>query len=125
VYTFYLSFAITIYQLATIFMFCLIMGAWTFTTLIIAIYSIIHNYPGIFKAISPLYSICLFLRNKKHGCGSCLVGLFYASQVYNTIPFSGLHIYYKYINEISLSPFSCIKYSLHMKAIQLSSPVII
>jgi hypothetical protein len=34
-------------------------------------------------------------------------------------------IYYKYINQTSLPPFSCLKYSLHMQAIQLSSPVIV
>jgi hypothetical protein len=34
-------------------------------------------------------------------------------------------IYYKYINEISLPMFSCIKNFLHMQAIQLSNQVII
>jgi KUP system potassium uptake protein len=41
------------------------MAAWTFTTPIIGVYSIIHNYPGIFKAISPLYIVRFFLRNQK------------------------------------------------------------
>ncbi|TVU09760.1 hypothetical protein EJB05_43255, partial [Eragrostis curvula] len=49
------------------FMFSPIMAAWTFTIPIIGVYSIIHNYHGIFKAISPHYIVRFFLRNKKQG----------------------------------------------------------
>ncbi|CAL5081708.1 unnamed protein product [Urochloa decumbens] len=49
------------------FLFSPIMAAWTFTTPIIGVYSIIHYYPGIFKAISPHYIVRFFLRNKKEG----------------------------------------------------------
>ncbi|XP_040383428.1 probable potassium transporter 17 [Oryza brachyantha] len=49
------------------FLFSPIMAAWTFTTPIIGLYSIIHYYPGIFKAISPYYIVHFFLRNKRQG----------------------------------------------------------
>lgn len=49
------------------FLFSPIMAAWTFTTPIIGLYSIVHYYPGIFKAISPHYIVRFFLRNKKEG----------------------------------------------------------
>ncbi|KAF8779737.1 hypothetical protein HU200_002322 [Digitaria exilis] len=49
------------------FLFSPIMAAWTFTTPIIGVYSIVHYYPGIFKAISPHYIVLFFLRNKKEG----------------------------------------------------------
>nr|XP_025886352.1 probable potassium transporter 17 isoform X2 [Solanum lycopersicum] len=44
-----------------------IMGAWTLTTPLIGIYSIIKHYPSIFKAISPHYIALFFLRNGKQG----------------------------------------------------------
>ncbi|XP_020173488.1 probable potassium transporter 17 [Aegilops tauschii subsp. strangulata] len=49
------------------FLFSPIMAAWTFTTPIVGIYSIVRYYPGIFKAISPHYIVHFFLRNKKQG----------------------------------------------------------
>ncbi|KAA8529906.1 hypothetical protein F0562_034490 [Nyssa sinensis] len=49
------------------FLFSPIMGAWTFTTPLVGIYSIIHHYPSIFKAISPHYIIRFFVRNGKEG----------------------------------------------------------
>ncbi|WVZ65151.1 hypothetical protein U9M48_014561 [Paspalum notatum var. saurae] len=49
------------------FLFSPIMAAWTFTTPIIGVYSIVRYYPGIFKAISPHYIVRFFLRNKKEG----------------------------------------------------------
>ncbi|BAT08366.1 Os09g0448200, partial [Oryza sativa Japonica Group] len=49
------------------FLFSPIMAAWTFTTPIIGLYSIVHYYPGIFKAISPYYIVHFFLRNKRQG----------------------------------------------------------
>ncbi|XP_025886352.2 probable potassium transporter 17 isoform X2 [Solanum lycopersicum] len=44
-----------------------IMGAWTLTTPLVGIYSIIKHYPSIFKAISPHYIALFFLRNGKQG----------------------------------------------------------
>ncbi|XP_059655277.1 probable potassium transporter 17 isoform X2 [Cornus florida] len=49
------------------FLFSPIMGAWTFTTPLLGIYSIICHYPSIFKALSPHYIIQFFLRNGKEG----------------------------------------------------------
>ncbi|KAF9624197.1 hypothetical protein IFM89_008135 [Coptis chinensis] len=49
------------------FLFSPIMGAWTLTTPMVGIYSIIHHYPRIFKALSPHYIIHFFLRNGKEG----------------------------------------------------------
>lgn len=49
------------------FLFSPIMAAWTFTTPIIGLYSIIRYYPGIFKAFSPHYAYYFFLRNGKEG----------------------------------------------------------
>uniref|UniRef100_M1D6W3 Potassium transporter n=1 Tax=Solanum tuberosum TaxID=4113 RepID=M1D6W3_SOLTU len=43
------------------------MGAWTLTTPLVGIYSIIKHYPSIFKAISPHYIVLFFLRNGKQG----------------------------------------------------------
>ncbi|GAV89156.1 K_trans domain-containing protein [Cephalotus follicularis] len=49
------------------FLFSPIMGAWTFSTPLVGIYSIIHHYPGIFKALSPHYMVYFFWRNGKEG----------------------------------------------------------
>ncbi|XP_031384196.1 probable potassium transporter 17 isoform X2 [Punica granatum] len=49
------------------FMFSPIMGAWTLSTPLVGIYSIIKNYPGIFKALSPVYIVRYFMRNGKNG----------------------------------------------------------
>ncbi|KAE8076427.1 hypothetical protein FH972_015082 [Carpinus fangiana] len=49
------------------FLFSPIMGMWTLTTPIVGIYSIIHHYPRIFKALSPHYIVHFFLRNGKEG----------------------------------------------------------
>ncbi|XP_058731199.1 probable potassium transporter 17 isoform X1 [Vicia villosa] len=49
------------------FLFSPIMGAWTLCTPLVGIYSIIHNYPSIFKALSPHYIVQFFLRNGKSG----------------------------------------------------------
>ncbi|KAK0574957.1 hypothetical protein LWI29_031510 [Acer saccharum] len=49
------------------FLFSPIMGAWTLTTPLVGIYSIIHHYPGIFKALSPHYIVHFFWRNGKEG----------------------------------------------------------
>ncbi|KAL5054793.1 hypothetical protein RYX36_035475 [Vicia faba] len=49
------------------FLFSPIMGAWTLCTPIVGIYSIIHNYPSIFKALSPHFIVQFFLRNGKSG----------------------------------------------------------
>ncbi|PON79234.1 Potassium transporter [Parasponia andersonii] len=49
------------------FLFSPIMGAWTFCTPMVGIYSIIRYYPGIFKAISPHYIFNFFWRNGKEG----------------------------------------------------------
>ncbi|KAI7993274.1 putative potassium transporter 17 [Camellia lanceoleosa] len=49
------------------FIFSPIMGSWTVTTPLVGIYSIIHHYPSIFKAISPHYIVSFFLRNGKEG----------------------------------------------------------
>ncbi|KAL5760731.1 hypothetical protein ACOSQ2_019569 [Xanthoceras sorbifolium] len=49
------------------FLFSPIMGAWTFATPLVGIYSIIHHYPSIFKALSPHYIIHFFWRNGKEG----------------------------------------------------------
>ncbi|KAL1328428.1 hypothetical protein HN51_038284 [Arachis hypogaea] len=49
------------------FLFSPIMGAWTFCTPLVGIYSIIHHYPSIFKAISPHYIFHFFWRNGKAG----------------------------------------------------------
>ncbi|KAF3430997.1 hypothetical protein FNV43_RR25727 [Rhamnella rubrinervis] len=49
------------------FLFSPIMGAWTLFTPIVGVYSIIHHYPSIFKAISPHYIFHFFSRNGKEG----------------------------------------------------------
>lgn len=49
------------------FLFSPIMAAWTLSTPLVGIYSIVHNYPKIFKAISPHYIFGFFLRNGKEG----------------------------------------------------------
>ncbi|KAI9169605.1 hypothetical protein LWI28_014762 [Acer negundo] len=49
------------------FLFSPIMGAWTLTTPLVGIYSIIHHYPSIFKALSPHYIVHFFWRNGKEG----------------------------------------------------------
>ncbi|KAG2707638.1 hypothetical protein I3760_05G156700 [Carya illinoinensis] len=49
------------------FLFSPIMGAWTLTTPLVGIYSIIHYYPSIFKALSPHYIVHFFWRNGKEG----------------------------------------------------------
>ncbi|GMN69771.1 hypothetical protein TIFTF001_038816 [Ficus carica] len=49
------------------FLFSPIMGAWTFCTPIVGIYSIIKYYPSIFKAISPHYIVQFFWNNGKEG----------------------------------------------------------
>ncbi|WJX46912.1 putative potassium transporter 17, variant 2 [Trifolium repens] len=49
------------------FLFSPIMGAWTLCTPLVGIYSIIHNYPTIFKALSPHYIFHFFWRNGKSG----------------------------------------------------------
>jgi len=49
------------------FLFSPIMGMWTLTIPLVGIYSIIHHYPTIFKALSPHYIIYFFLRNGKEG----------------------------------------------------------
>jgi len=49
------------------FLFSPIMGAWTLSTPLVGIYSIIHHYPSIFKALSPHYIFHFFLRNGKSG----------------------------------------------------------
>ena len=65
------------------FLFSPIMGAWTFATPIVGIYSIIHYYPTIFKALSPHYIIYFFLRGGKTtwlllgGTVLCITGEFH------------------------------------------------
>lgn len=49
------------------FLFSPIMGAWTLCTPLVGIYSIIHYYPSIFKALSPHYIFHFFMRNGKSG----------------------------------------------------------
>ncbi|GLT90613.1 hypothetical protein SLE2022_085360 [Rubroshorea leprosula] len=49
------------------FMFSPIMAAWTFSTPIVGIYSIVRHYPSIFKAVSPHYIFLFFSRNGKEG----------------------------------------------------------
>lgn len=49
------------------FLFSPIMGAWTLSTPLVGVYSIVHHYPSIFKAISPHYIFQFFLRNGKEG----------------------------------------------------------
>ncbi|KAJ1430538.1 Potassium transporter [Sesbania bispinosa] len=49
------------------FLFSPIMGAWTLCTPLVGIYSIIHHYPSIFKALSPHYIFRFFWRNGKSG----------------------------------------------------------
>ncbi|XP_017970985.1 PREDICTED: probable potassium transporter 17 isoform X3 [Theobroma cacao] len=49
------------------FLFSPIMGAWTLSTPLVGIYSIIHHYPSIFKALLPHYIIRFFWRNGKEG----------------------------------------------------------
>lgn len=49
------------------FLFSPIMGAWTFFTPIIGVYSFLKYYPTIFKALSPHYIVQFFLRNGRKG----------------------------------------------------------
>ncbi|XP_028752614.1 probable potassium transporter 17 [Neltuma alba] len=49
------------------FLFSPIMGAWTFCTPLVGIYSIIRHYPSIFKALSPHYIFHFFWENGKTG----------------------------------------------------------
>ncbi|CAK9163716.1 unnamed protein product [Ilex paraguariensis] len=49
------------------FLFSHIMTVWTLTTTIVGIYSIIHHYPSIFKAIIPHYIFRFFWKNGKEG----------------------------------------------------------
>ncbi|XP_071927798.1 probable potassium transporter 17 isoform X1 [Coffea arabica] len=49
------------------FLFSPIMGAWTLTTPLVGIFSIIKHYPSIYKAISPHYIFTFFWRNGKEG----------------------------------------------------------
>ncbi|KAJ8760591.1 hypothetical protein K2173_015258 [Erythroxylum novogranatense] len=49
------------------FLFSPIMATWTLSTPLVGIYSIIRNYPGIFKALSPHYILTFFWRNGKEG----------------------------------------------------------
>ncbi|KAK6931715.1 Potassium transporter [Dillenia turbinata] len=49
------------------FLFSPIMGAWTLVTPLVGIYSIVHHYPSIFRAVSPHYILAFFLRNGKEG----------------------------------------------------------
>lgn len=49
------------------FLFSPIMGAWTFSTPLVGIYSIIRYYPSVLKSISPHYIFHFFLRNGKEG----------------------------------------------------------
>ncbi|KAJ7942770.1 Potassium transporter, partial [Quillaja saponaria] len=49
------------------FMFSPIMAAWTLSTPLIGIYSVIHYYPSVFKALSPQYIFYFFRRNGKEG----------------------------------------------------------
>ncbi|XP_065627407.1 probable potassium transporter 17 isoform X2 [Quercus suber] len=49
------------------FLFSPIMAAWTLSTPLVGIYSIMHHYPSIFKAISPHYIFHFFWRNGKEG----------------------------------------------------------
>ncbi|GLT90615.1 hypothetical protein SLE2022_085380 [Rubroshorea leprosula] len=49
------------------FMFSPIMAAWTLSTPIVGIYSIVRHYPSIFKAVSPHYIFLFFSRNGKEG----------------------------------------------------------
>ncbi|GLT58414.1 hypothetical protein SLA2020_313070 [Shorea laevis] len=49
------------------FMFSPIMAAWTLSTPIVGIYSIVRHYPSIFKALSPHYIFLFFSRNGKEG----------------------------------------------------------
>ncbi|GAB2270024.1 Probable potassium transporter 17 [Dionaea muscipula] len=49
------------------FLFSPIMGAWTLTTPLIGIYSIVHYYPMIFKSLSPHYIFIFFWRNGSEG----------------------------------------------------------
>ncbi|PKA53931.1 putative potassium transporter 17 [Apostasia shenzhenica] len=49
------------------FLFSPIMGAWTLTTPIIGLYSLLRHYRSIFKALSPHYVIHFFMRNKRKG----------------------------------------------------------
>ncbi|KAL9664910.1 hypothetical protein QQ045_020319 [Rhodiola kirilowii] len=49
------------------FLFSPILGMWTLVTPLVGIYSIVKNYPSIFKAISPHYIVRFFLRNGKEG----------------------------------------------------------
>ncbi|XVE74581.1 hypothetical protein DITRI_Ditri12bG0028800 [Diplodiscus trichospermus] len=49
------------------FLFSPIMAAWTLSTPLVGIYSIIHHYPRILKALSPHYIIRFFWKNGKEG----------------------------------------------------------
>ncbi|MBA0607371.1 hypothetical protein Godav_019686 [Gossypium davidsonii] len=70
------------------FLFSPIMGAWTLSTPLVGIYSIIHHYPNIFKALSPYYIFHFFWRNGKEGWlmlgGTilCITGNFFILKLY-------------------------------------------
>lgn len=49
------------------FLFSPIMAAWTLSTPLVGIYSIVQYYPGVFKALSPHYAIQFFMANGKEG----------------------------------------------------------
>ncbi|KAK7319187.1 hypothetical protein RJT34_03905 [Clitoria ternatea] len=49
------------------FLFSPIMGAWTLSTPLVGIYSIIRHYPSIFKALSPHYIFRFFWKNGTSG----------------------------------------------------------
>ncbi|KAL9665017.1 hypothetical protein QQ045_020426 [Rhodiola kirilowii] len=49
------------------FLFSPVMGMWTLVTPLVGIYSVVVNYPSIFKAISPHYILRFFLRNGREG----------------------------------------------------------
>ncbi|CAA7401318.1 unnamed protein product [Spirodela intermedia] len=49
------------------FLFSPIMAAWTFTTPLIGVYSIVHYEPTVFRALSPHYIVLFFRANGKAG----------------------------------------------------------
>jgi len=93
------------------FLFSPIMAAWTFTTPIIGVYSIVRYYPGIFKAISPHYIVRFFLRNKKEGwrmLGGTVLCITGAEAMFADLGhFSKKGIQVIFINITSLNFFPC------------------
>jgi len=93
------------------FLFSPIMAAWTFTTPIIGVYSIVRYYPGIFKAISPHYIVHFFLRNKKEGwrmLGGTVLCITGAEAMFADLGhFSKKGIQVIFINLTSLNFFPC------------------